>query len=52
MEVDPFEKDTVSRFECPTWNTKEQKVKPYDVFTFKPAHPSCYTRIRLFSLTA
>ena len=29
---------------------KEQK--PYDIFTFKPPHPSCYTRIRLFFHTA
>ena len=36
--------DTVSRFECPTWNMKEQKVKPRDIFTFKPRHPSCFTR--------
>ena len=52
MKVGPFEKDTVSRFGCPTWNMKEQKVKPHDIFTFKPAHPSCYTRIRLFCHTA
>ena len=46
-EVGPFKENIVSIFECPAWNMKEQKVKPNDIFTFKPTHPSFYTRIRM-----